>query len=69
MAPLWRWSDDAELRTGKDEQDFYEVVTDKNDSVGRKKFVPFNRFYILLTLKLKYKKGKRELKYFCDISV
>lgn len=69
MAPLWRWSDDAELRTGKDEQDFYEVVTDKNDSVGRKKFVPFNRFYILLTLKLKHKKGKRELKYFCDISV
>ena len=49
MAPLWRWSEDVKPRTGKDEA--VSVAQDSDDSedmdhtsVGRKKFVPFNRF-------------------------
>ena len=42
MAPLWRWSEDAKPRTGKDEA--MSVAEESEDSVGRKKFVPFNRF-------------------------
>ena len=48
MAPLWRWSEDVKPRTGKDEAmsvaENSEDMEDMKDSVGRKKFVPFNRF-------------------------
>ena len=45
MAPLWRWSEDVKPRTGKDEaMSVAQESEDIEDSVGRKKFVPFNRF-------------------------
>ena len=45
MAPLWRWSEDVQPRSGKDEA-LSEDMDHTSGSVGRKKFVPFNRLDI-----------------------
>ena len=60
MAPLWKWSEDVQPRSGKD-----EALSEDRDhsSVGRKKFVPFNR--------LDYKKesSKKEQIHFSRVSL
>ena len=45
MAPLWKWREDVQPRSGKDEA-LSEDMDHTSGSVGRKKFVPFNRLDI-----------------------
>ena len=59
MAPLWRWSEDVKPRTGKDET-LSVKIEDMEDSVGRKEFVPFNRF-------LKKKLREKHLLFFVPV--